>query len=603
MGDFLVDFRPPAIRQMASAASRLQFFDDMHVTLIEEPEFSLVLTSPDEPKLWGPFQSLDRGVMVGLCGRIALDQGQWKDAQQLAGEGGLACKFIHQCYERGGAEQVGALSGNYVVLLFDRRARQLLVVTDRWGLMPAFKHDAGQGVVFSSHPDTLADAVGEGRNWFTSLAEFILTGKVSFPFSYYQRIEALPVASITTVALEATGRGSGATARAALFQIPLRSPQPEAKIEELAEELVAGFRKSALKRTLPMLGRPAVALSGGLDSRTLLCATSQRQNLLTFCCYDEENAEFVPAQAVAREAGVEFLPLLRNFDYYADHAEGGVRISSGMGCIASNHFLGFRKELRSAGADNLLTGCYCDYVFKGLALNKRVSRLRLDEELGLFNHEHYAPHFQFDTLLAARVRERLDAAFPFAQGQLLSEAEILRVEQKRMFPLSYEHDNAQRTVPQRVLGWFVPVAENDLLDLYLKMSSTLKLNRSLFRRMAQLICGQRMSAIQDANTGARLDASQLGHAMHYYLKGIKRRFVQRKEAIATDGSWPNWPYYVTHSHKIKSLWHRPNGVASELFEQVLGKDRFFTKIGAYQGRNIWLFTQLLTLKLWLDQRV
>jgi asparagine synthetase B (glutamine-hydrolysing) len=600
MGDFLVDFRPPSRRQMRTSASFLRFFDDMHVTLIEDRKFSLVLTSQDEPRLWGPYRSEDDQVIVALCGRVALDQKEWDEAQRVEGVGGLACKFILKCYREGGMQRVGELSGNFVVLVFDRNARKFFIATDRWGLAPAFQQDASVPTVISSHPDALADAVGESRNWdLTSFAEFILTCRLSYPFTHYQRIRALPLASITTVALSEEG---GQT-RSSRPYFEFRSdPQPDAKLEDLAEGLASAFRNSVARRTWPVLGRSAVALSGGLDSRTILCAAPRRDELIALCCYDQENDEFRTARAVARQAGVPFVPLRRGFDYYADHAAEGVKISGGMGCIASNHFLGFRRAFKDAGVDNLLTGCYCDYVFKGLALNKRVNRWTTRESLGKFDFSYYASHFQVGSDLARSVRERLEEQFPAECRPYDSEPRVAEVERRRVFPLLYEEDNAARSIPQRTMPWYFPVADNDLMDIHLKMSTRMKLNRSLFTRTVKRVCGDAVSRIPDANTGVRVGASILREACSCHLKRAKRLLGRARPSQATDGSWPNWGFYVNHSDKIRALWLQPNPVAFEFFQGLLGKDRFSTDIRAYPGRDVWLFTQLFTLKLWLDQR-
>jgi asparagine synthase (glutamine-hydrolysing) len=598
MGDFLVDFRKEEERRMTPAASFLRFFDDMHVTLIEEREFSLLLTSPDDPRLWGPFRSQDGRVLVALCGRVALEQKDWDEAQQIQGEGGLACKFIYKCYRDGGIDCAAKLSGNFVILIIDRTKRSFRLVTDPWGLAPAFRHETSANPVFSSHPDALADAVGQSRGWdITSFAEFILTGRLSWPFTYYQRVKSLPRASITTVSLDE----QRVEATKLYFQFQF-NPHPEEKIEDLAEELASGFRRSLTKRSAAAVGKSAVALSGGLDSRTILCAAPRRDNLITFTCYDRENEEFRTARDIARAAGVEFVPMRRSADYYADNAALGVKISAGMGCIASNHFLGFRKDLKSLGVDNLLTGCYCDYLFKGLALNKRVNRFTMRESVGDFSFSYYARHFVSGTKLDLAVRERLEEQFPRDLQRYDTEARLVDVEQRRMFPLCYEEDNAERTIPQRVMGWYVPVAENDLLSVQQKMTSAMKLNRRLFALMVAQVCAPRISQIRDANTGAPVESSAMRRAFSHHLRRAGDLWRKLSASPAASGSWMNWNFYIGHSEKVRSLWSAPNPDAMEIFRQILGREGFSSDVHAYQNGRLGIFLQLFTLKVWLDQR-
>ena len=601
MGDFLIDFRPQDQRRLDSAARLLQFYDDLRVERFEPPEFGLLLTSADDAGLWGSYQSTDEPVLVALCGRVALEEEQWEGARRVSGSGGLACKAIHTLYRRGGLAELEKLSGHFVLLLHDRTRGQFHLLTDRAGLMPAFAWRSGDGAsVYASHPDALALAVGEDRNWDrTSLAEFILTDKVSFPFTYYQKIQALDHASVTTISLSPGPPKREAVRRYDTFRF---KPVDRAGEEELVEQFVLAFRGSLARRTLPCLGPAAVALSGGLDSRTILCAAPDRQRLLTFCCHNEENLEFRIAAAIAQAAGVKFHPFRRDFDYYGDHAEMGVRISGGMGSIGCNHFLGIRSRLQELGVRTLLTGCYCDYVFKGLGLNKRESPWTGHEELEPFAEQYYTAHFEADTELAASVRARLHQLFPPALRRDRSESAVLAVEQKRVFPLCYEADNVQRLVPQRVMGWFVPVGDNQLLDVYLRMPLRLKLNRALFTRMAMRVCGEAITRIPDANTGAPMNASPLERAVRSGAMAVRNRMGRLKRSMATQGSWPNWHYYLQHSERLRGLWLRPNPEAWEFFRAVLGKDRFTLDLRAYGGNKLNLFLRLFTLRLWFDQR-
>ena len=600
MGDFLLALGTADDRALGQSAEFLRFYPDMRVDRFAYPEFSLLVTSADAPHLWAPFVSPDNSLLVALCGRVALDQKQWESAAQIAGQGGLACKSIFQLYSTSGIAGLETLSGNFAIALFDRSVRKLFLVTDRWGLLPAFRCDAGGRLLYASHPDALANFVGENRNWdLTSFAEFILTGKLSAPFTYYRKIKALPHASTTTLAFPQNAR---ATEQARSYFHFQPQPQPPEKTEEVAEQFAAAFRQAVAKRTLPLLGKSAIALSGGLDSRTVLCAAPDRQALLSFSFYDQENLELHIARSIAQAAGVEFIPLKRPFDYYGDHAALGVRISAGMGCIASNHFLGFRSHLRDLGVQNLLTGCYCDYLFKGLALNKRVNLWTTRERLNGFDFSYYFGHSRSSTPLGAKVQRRLEDIFPAALRRYDTEAVVQTVEQRRMFPLAYEEDNAERTIPQRVMGWYVPIADNGLMDVIQNMSCAMKLNRSLFAKTVGRICGDTIASIPDANTGVPVSASVLREACSTHLQRAGSLLRKFKPSPATNSSWLNWGYYARHSKVVQSLWSAPNPDALDIFRQVLGNDAFNLDPVAYEGRRLGVFMQLFTLKLWFDQR-
>jgi asparagine synthase (glutamine-hydrolysing) len=592
MGDFLLDFRPKEKRACEKAGAFLKFFPDMKVDIFDQPEFGLVVTSSDDQRLWGPSQ--DGSLLVMLAGRISIEQREWEAAQKLNVPGGLACRFIADVYRKQGISGVEALSGNFAILIFDRTAKKFFVVTDRWGMYPAFQ--VTSGLTFASHPDALADAVGESTDYDeTSFAEFILTCRLAAPNTYYKGIKSLPIGS--TVTIDVTQ--NSANVRQYFDLNPQLQSAP--KLADLADEFAAAFKKAIANRTLPSLGRSALGLSGGLDSRTVLSSVPNRDDLVTFSCYDSETPEFKIARDIASAVGAKFVPLKRDFDFYGNNAALGARISAGMGCIASNHFLGFRKELRDLGVDNLLTGCYCDYVFKGLAINKKVNRWTTRESLGQFNFSYYANHFGADSELQGAVFKRLENLFPANLRSYGSEAAVLEAERRRVFPLCYEEDNAERIIPQRTMGWYVPIADNGLMDVYQKMSLDMRLNDKLFLKMVKRVCPPAVRNIPNANTGAPVDATLVREAFNSHARRVRGALQKLKRTNATTGSWLNWGYYVNNSAKVRELWQRPNKEAREVFKRVLGS-QYSDDIGAYRGKSLYIFLQLFTLKLWFDQR-
>jgi len=600
MGDFLLDLQPPKQRSLQKAVSLLKFYPDMHVEVFEDSVLGMVSTSSDSQELWGSFVSSDNTVRIWLTGRIAIDVKEWEQAKRVPGSGGLACRAIWKRFTEQGIRGVESLSGNFVIVIYEIAKRRVQLITDRWGLMPAFRFQQGTTQGYSSHPDALADAVGESRNWdLTSFAEFVLTARLTAPHCYYAKIRSIPMATTTT--LDFGESGAAAESVRPYFKLEAR-PEPDQRVDALAEEFAHAFRVAVSRRTLPMLGRSVIGLSGGLDSRTILCASEHRDSVLAFSCFDTHNNEFQIAQSIAKEVGVEFMPFQREMDYYGDSAAMGAKISGGMGCIASNHFLGFRDRLRELGVQNLLTGCYCDYIFKGLALNKSQNPLTTKESLAPFGLAYYAGHFPSDTSWGQKVQERLGTLFPEELRRYDTTDRIFEVERRRMFPLSYEEDNAERVIPQRTMGWYVPIGDNGMMDVYLKMSCNMRLDRKLFGRMVQRVCGERVSGIEDANTGVPVSASLWREALSSHWRKVGRLMKKIRPTQATSGSWLNWSYYASHSPKVRALWERPNPDAFEVFREILGKDRFSMDISAYRGSEVYIFLQLFTLKLWFDSR-
>lgn len=602
MGDFFVDFRPRQARSLDTVREQLRFMKHLNTVEVNEPSFGLVLSHTGEPELWAPYRHPADGTFVAVAGRVSLDEVHWEAAERLDGDGGLAAKAICNLYRERGDRWVEAVGGNAVILLHDPARGEVRLVTDRFGVFPAFEFLGGHAPVYASHPDVLARATGEhGALDEVSMAEFILTSTVTPPFTYYRRIHALPHGSIIAVNL---GKEGGAEVGRRRSYIDLRYRGEEAIPEsQLAEELAASLRRAVRRRTRKRFGRTAVALSGGLDSRAILACVEDPEQVVAFTCYDEPNREVHVAESIARALGVPFELWRRDFEYYGDNAVLGVRISGGMGTFANNHFLGMVDRLRNAGAENLLTGCYCDYLFKGLPLNRKAQRLSGREQLAPFRHQFYFTQRPRSTPLASLARERWESRVPGEYQDQASVDEVFQVEAHRSLPLCYEGDNQQRVVPQRVLGWFVPIADRELFELYCRLPYHAKLNRAVFTKAVQLLCNDRLASVPDANTGARLDASRSARQLVAGWHALRRRAAQAVGKSAADGSWPDWAGYVSHSRKLAELWNEPNPEAVDLFKRVVGAADFRSGIREYQGRDLFLMVSLLTLKLWLDHRV
>src|SRR5687767_8359417 len=117
MSDFYLDLRPREARQTGLAAERLRHFKDVVVTVVEEAGFSVVIAREDDAATWAPFRK-DK-VSVFLAGRIALEAVEWAEARKVAGEGGLACKFIFKRYVEGGVKALESLNGNFTAMVHD----------------------------------------------------------------------------------------------------------------------------------------------------------------------------------------------------------------------------------------------------------------------------------------------------------------------------------------------------------------------------------------------------------------------------------------------------------------------------------------------------
>jgi hypothetical protein len=248
-----------------------------------------------------------------------------------------------------------------------------------------------------------------------------------------------------------------------------------------------------------------------------------------------------------------------------------------------------------------MTGFYCDYLFKGLALDrKRVKRYQTAEPAD-FSTEWYRPIFGLSSEASRLALKRMEERIPADRRLFNSDKDRLWVESRRLFPLAYEPDAAETLIPQRTMSFELPIVDNDVLDVYVAIPVKAKLSVSVYSRMVELMCGPTLSRIPDNNTGAPVNASGLRLQWNVYMRALRNKFETKlRPALATSGSWPNWEYYVHHSTVLRQLWTRNGSDAPELLRSIAGFDPFARPVESYAGRDVELFVRLLTLKIWLE---
>jgi asparagine synthase (glutamine-hydrolysing) len=598
MGDYILDFRK--MEQSDSAAERaLLFFPDLEIDRIQTPRFDLMLTRSGRAGLWAPYIS-PGGTTVALAGRIALDPVDWEKAESVPGDGGLACKAIYTAFAAEGFAGIQKLNGAYAVHVFEPAKKRHSVILDPAGCYPSYRPKDLQEAVLSSHPDALAIAINGNLRWdYGSFAAFLATGQVSHPYTYYNDVEGLEHGTryIFDLSHPHFVRQSSQKFAASEFHVT-ECPHEN----QLADELANAVSRASKQITQPRMGKTFIALSGGLDSRLIASQAIKHKAVYTFSIRGAKvNNEFRTANSIATALGLEMMPMIRSFDHYADNAEMGVRISGGMGSIASNHFLGFRKMLRELGCDNLVTGCYFDYLFKSLAIDCEESRWLRREQLTDYHISSYLPYIPPIKKYKQIVEERLDGIAPGKLTTFGSDDIRLRIMARRTFPLWREGDNIQRLVAQRVFDWYSPAVFREILDVYWRTGIAARLNKHLFKKVVLKSIPPELRSIPDNNTELPIDAPPFIVSVFRYRVALRRLISRRSHKIDTQEAWLNWGYYARQSDKIRGLWCRTQQNSRQLIEDVTGQ-QFSDNVEDYLTVSPDYFFRLLTLKLWMEQR-
>lgn len=555
--------------------------------------------------VWGPTYDPDRDIYVAVGGRPALDT---NILQELAKDGpreGFIARQILKDFIAQGADSLTRLNGAFAILIWDGRKNTLTLATDRLGVFPvyAYRQREPRALHLCTHADVLAKHLPRSPKLnLGTMAMALSTGGGHHPHTYYEEIELLEPASLYTWNLS-TGRFTSKAFWRPTFELTY-------DLNAAAEQLAASFKSAIQRRTHSVFGRPSVLLSGGSDSRICLFGLNDPSTATTFTLCDSPNSETATAKALADLAGANSIIFERPLDYYPDSAVSAIRIGGGQWNFWDAHYTGFQDQIFAASGGTLLTGCYADYMFKGLLQNRSPLRV-LGVDLPVYRlakqkQVYYLGRKRLVERWNGEVEKRLYARVDQASLEDSSESGRLSVEIKRLSPLSIEPDFLSRICLWRTLPWDHYLSDSDVINAYLRLGLSLKLNGEAYGRAASIICS-RAASVPNANSGVRVDATPLELVAAHFRRTIRNRFTNSGENTsqvpwASSGSWPNWSYVIEHSPSIKRQWpdifeHGQSMLAEFLPETVLRRSL------AEWSTDVTLFTRVFSLLLWYKHRI
>ena len=233
-------------------------------------------------------------------------------------------RFALALYEKWGDPFVNRLNGAFIIAIWDKARRRLLIANDRFGLYPLFYTCHGGRLIFAPEmKGILCDQAFPRKLDLTALAQYMRFQHLLGERTFFEDIALLPGASVLVYDLST---GACSVRSYWTFQdIPYR---PEVRFKEAVEETGRLLRR-AVQRLSSDGYRPGVYLSGGLDSRTILGLIERRPVVsLTYgirTCRDVYYARRI-AQAVGSDHHWFDLPdgewVKECVDFHLDLTEG-----------------------------------------------------------------------------------------------------------------------------------------------------------------------------------------------------------------------------------------------------------------------------------------
>lgn len=500
--------------------------------------------------------------------------------------------FILPWFEHGVTQAVcDRLNGDFCIVLIHKKNGLVQIITDRMGFLPVYILEVPSGVFLGTHPDALILLnPSSGKLDETSIAQYLFQGRIESPNTLWEEVKQVQPGSWITIQY-------GKTAESKSYW------KPESKFDntpkKLVEKLTKSIQEAGQRETHPYFGNHGLFLSGGADSRGILFSSKNIEKTATF--FDKENAELETARLLAERAGVTHIGLQRDFEHYAKTADLFVHITQGMMSLDDNHFLSFLDRIEELKISNWHTGCFADWMFKGLPYNieyqKLFSRnLPTWKKFSRFNFSFYTPASKISQTAMNRVLSRLKPVYGNFEASYLSEKDWWNVEIKRLWPINREMNFGSRMSLRAYLKWSPLFADNSLIELWQMIPPRHKLNGSIWKKAISNIT-RKADNIRDNNWGGYVGASVFSNSLLFLLRSAKRKvfFKKTTQGIESSGSWPNFPYFLEHSKELPRIW---NNISTETHNYL--KSYFEPEQDV--KKDTILFFKYISIALWMDQQ-
>lgn len=464
---------------------------------------------------------------------IAVMDGELYDAavhRDVLETGG--CRFVGESdtevivrgYLAEGLPFFSRLTGKFSAAIYDGRQNQLLLVNDKFGMRPLYYSHVGERFLFSSEIKSLLAVDGVSRSFnIRGLAQFFTFGQLWCDDTLYDSIHTLPAAACLIWNCDSHRLTVQKYWR---LQEPTGdlSRDPGAAFERLDE----AFKRSVDRRVGGSTQHLGIALSGGLDARTVLGVIDHQQvDLDCFTVGMPGNRDSRSARQLAKIAGYRHHDLFLCEDFlaaFAGHLNRMVHLTDGhylSQCIVMPTFPMYRDR----GIRVLLRGHAGELMHMRKAYN-----FSLTPDVFALSGEQALNDWLFDHLRAYMLEYVDQPLFDFADAQEIDEFARVSLADSlsetsdwgsvinRISSLFVSQRTRRETAMSLVKFGSVaetrlPYVDEDVIESILALPARLRLGSDIQSAILRKRCPEFLRPA-NTNTGARVGAGKAMCAVH-----------------------------------------------------------------------------------------
>lgn len=373
------------------------------------------------------------------------------------------------------------LSGPFAVLVLDKATGMLEVVSDLMNFIPLFEAECDGRMIVGSHVDTVAQAVGcQDQLDAVSVADFMLNGYVTYPYTFYQTVRQLQPASVHRRSSMFPAAGVDT------FYWTPEERTEYAGVEHAASELVTALRTyvQAVTEGMPKVG---VFLSGGEDSRMVLSLLPSHCERDAFVFLDGMNREGRVARRVAARLGARFRYHGRSPTHYLEVLPACADLVGSGAEFAHAHTFSYHRTASLTRYDAVFGGFCSDALLKGA----RIRKMKLPHSLRFlpqmkdrgFSHTGVCEQEFIRPAIRTALEQRRAAHQEWISRFRPQSAE----EWFELWPITMNFNSPNISANRRLFRSYEPFMSNRVVKLAASVPQEWKLNRRLFQRAARAV--------------------------------------------------------------------------------------------------------------------
>lgn len=503
-----------------------------------------------------PIFNEDKSLCIFMDGEVYNEKSNGNDAS-----------YCLHLYQEKGKNSFQELNGSFCIVIYSLNTHELLLVNDRLSSRPVFYYLTDDGMLlFGTQLSSILQPSMIPRELnLKSVFEYFTFQKVLGTETFINDVNVLPRATVLHYK-------DGEIILEPYVVIRYKPLDLEFKSEDYYANQLAKAIKKSVKRRLKGNYRFGLLLSGGLDSRTILAASSKK--MVCFTIADYENRQVRIARKIANIKECKHVFLKHNPSHYVQLIDEAVELGNGLNRFDNAHNLEFFEEIKK-NCDVLLDGFGFDGLFKTFY---RVPKRKL---LGKSTPYYYnlntitTPLFEFllnETLLYQKgvsklfkepykskyeksiresVEECSDRALKCGADNPYRKADCLSGAHSMFNSDSFLHVIHNRAyIDERFVA-----SDKDLIDLSLEMPTDFRMHARVFKKAMKKI-DPRLASITNANTGCspytpkflEFGIRALLHVFHHLLH---RLFPSHP--VSPKQSWPNFGELTKNNNGLLAL--------------------------------------------------